>query len=286
MKKLLKIPRMWIQALFFVLTNGYVAGFLNAKIYKGNLKRICVPGLNCYSCPGALGACPIGALQAVISSSQYKISCYIFGFFLVVGTLLGRAVCGFLCPFGWIQDLVYKIPLGKKKTGDKRKNLPGHRILIWFKYVVLLVLVLLLPMFVKTEFGAGIPWFCKYLCPSGTLFGALPLSMDEMIAQNMKGLFGWKFSILVVLLLLSLFYYRPFCKYLCPLGAVYGFFHKFSLFRLSVEEEKCVSCGKCEAKCKMGIAPNRTPDSMECIRCGECVKECPTGALQLGFGKK
>lgn len=283
-----KIPwyikgRMWLQALFFVITNGYVAGFLNAKIYKGQLKRICVPGLNCYSCPGAMGACPIGALQSVISSAEYKFSCYIFGFFLVVGTLLGRGVCGFLCPFGWVQDLLYKIPLGKKKDGTKRKNLPGHKVLIWLKYAVLLGLVLLLPMLVKTEYGAGIPWFCKYLCPSGTLFGAVPLlSGDEFLRQSLGFLFGWKCFVLVVLLFLSVLFYRPFCKYLCPLGAAYGLFNSFSLFRVQVEQESCISCGKCHQTCPMDVDITKHPGSPECIRCGICVKECPTGALFLG----
>ena len=55
-----------VQLCWMALTNGYAAGFAKGTIYKGELKRVCVPGLNCYSCPGALGSCPIGSLQAVL----------------------------------------------------------------------------------------------------------------------------------------------------------------------------------------------------------------------------
>ena len=58
--------RTWIQAAWFALTNGYLRGYATGKIYTSNTKVLCVPGLNCYSCPGAMGACPIGSLQAVL----------------------------------------------------------------------------------------------------------------------------------------------------------------------------------------------------------------------------
>jgi hypothetical protein len=94
-----------VQLGFTILTNSYAAGFVQGKIYAGPLKKFCVPGLSCYSCPGALGACPVGALQAVITSRQFDFSFYVAGFLVMVGALRGRFVCGWLCPFGWIQDL-------------------------------------------------------------------------------------------------------------------------------------------------------------------------------------
>ena len=111
--------RLLCQAAWFALTNGYAAGFLEKKIYTGKLKSLCVPGLNCYSCPGALAGCPIGSLQAVLSSSSFTVSCYVLGFLMMFGTLLGRFICGWLCPFGLVQDLLHKIPFPGKK-----KNLP------------------------------------------------------------------------------------------------------------------------------------------------------------------
>ena len=78
MAKKQKNIRLWFQAAWFAVTNGYAKGFLEGKIYKGQIKYVCVPGLNCYSCPGALGSCPIGSLQAVLDSGKFRVSCYVF----------------------------------------------------------------------------------------------------------------------------------------------------------------------------------------------------------------
>jgi len=110
---LAKYKRRLVQLFSAVLTNSYWPGFTTGKIYSGAIKNACVPGLNCYSCPGALGACPIGSLQAVAADRKYDFSFYIAGFLALTGLVLGRLVCGWLCPFGLIQELIYKIPSPK-----------------------------------------------------------------------------------------------------------------------------------------------------------------------------
>ena len=188
---------------------------------------------------------------------------------------MGRFVCGWLCPFGLVQDLLHKIPLFHKK-----KNLPGHRFLRYGKYLVLGVFVILLPMTVVGVTGMGDPWFCKYICPSGTLFGGLPLLASNPTLRAAAGwLFSWKTLLLVAIVLLSIRYYRPFCKYLCPLGALYGMFNPVSLYRLRVDQSECVHCGKCQQVCGMDIPVWEKPNSIECIRCGSCKASCPTGAI-------
>ena len=144
--------RTWVQLGWTALTNGYAAGFLRGKIYKGPSKAICLPGLNCYSCPGALGACPIGAFQSVLASREYRFAFYVVGFLMFVGALVGRFVCGWLCPFGLVQDLLHKIPLGKK-----RKKLPGDRWLKYLKYVILAGFVILLPLTILMWWGRDSP---------------------------------------------------------------------------------------------------------------------------------
>lgn len=274
--------RLWVQLVFTALTNGYVMGFLKGKIYMGPLKNLCVPGLNCYSCPGALGSCPLGSLQAVLGSRNYKISFYLLGFFMVIGSVFGRFVCGWLCPFGLVQDLLHKIPVP-----FKRKNLPGHRILIYLKYGVLALFVLLLPLLVTDFLGQGSPWFCKYICPSGTLFAGIPLVLANKTLQQAVGfLFNWKLLILAVFLVGSVVIYRPFCKYLCPLGAIYSLFQPIAFYRYEVEAEKCTGCGKCQKACGMEIAVWKEPNSRECIRCGECIKSCSHGAICSNIRKK
>lgn len=65
--------RLFVQAAFAALSNGYIKGFANGKIFEGDSKFLCVPGMNCYSCPGALGACPIGSLQATLNAREYRV---------------------------------------------------------------------------------------------------------------------------------------------------------------------------------------------------------------------
>ncbi len=276
-RKSISKMRLAVQLIFTALTNGYIVGFLQGKIYQGPGKKLCLPGLNCYSCPGALGACPIGSLQAVIGSPKHNISFYIIGFFLFTGAILGRVVCGFLCPFGLVQDLLYKIPFIKK-----RKNMPGHKVLVWIKYVILALFVVILPMFAVSAFGVSEPWFCKYICPSGTLFGGVPLiAVNEGLQQALGGLFVWKITLLGVILLWSLWVYRPFCKYLCPLGAIYGWFNPIALSRFRLDKDACIDCKKCKAVCPMDIPVYAKPNSAECIKCGKCVQACPTECIHV-----
>ena len=284
MGRLRKNLRLMVQACWTALTNGYVYGYLEGKIYKGQAKNICVPGLNCYSCPGAFGACPIGALQAVLDSSTFKVSCYVLGFLMMFGSLFGRFICGWLCPFGLVQDLVHKIPLFKKL---KRKNLPGHKYLIYLKYVILVLFVIILPSVIKDATGAGSPWFCEYICPSGTLMGGIPLVIANTgLRTAIGGRFFWKVALLCACLICDLIVYRPFCKYICPLGAIYGLFNPISLYRFEIDKAACVKCGACQNACKMDIKVYEEPNSRECIRCGECKKACPKGAIKCHSMKK
>ena len=196
----------------------------------------------------------------------------------MLGVLLGRFICGFLCPFGWFQELLHKIPTKKFST----KKLKPLR---YLKYAVLLVMVFLLPAFLVNDVGMGDPFFCKYLCPQGVMEGAIPLSLaNSGIRSALGSLFTWKFGILLAVIVLSVIFYRPFCKWLCPLGAFYALFNRVSLFQIKVDKNKCVSCGKCAKACKMDVDVTKAPNHTECIRCGMCIRTCPTGAVRFRYG--
>ncbi len=265
-----------VQVGFTVLSNGYAFGFAQGKIYRGALKYACSPGLSCYSCPGALLSCPLGALQALLNQRGFQIPFAALGVLFVFGSLLGRAVCGWLCPFGLVQDLLHRIPLFRK-----RKQLPGHRVLKYGKYAVLLLLVFAGSAFVWDGMVKS-PAFCKYLCPSGTLFGAIPLlSVNDSLRSQAGGLFLWKAAVLIAVILLAVKVFRPFCQYLCPLGAIYGLFNRFSLVQIRWDSAACTSCGACEHACPAGLCREQISVSPECIRCGKCVDACPAHCLRF-----
>ncbi len=263
-----------IQLYAALLTNANLKGFGSGKIYQGKLKSLCAPGLNCYSCPGASAACPLGALQNALASSGKTIPYYIFGILILFGFLFGRWICGFLCPFGLIQDLLHKI-----KT-PKIKKSRFTRILSYLKYVILVVFVVILPLiYAKDALDFPLPAFCKYICPSGTLLGAGGLLVNEENAPMLAmlgPLFTWKFCLLVLFILGSIFLYRFFCRFFCPLGALYGLFNRISLLGMKVDEKSCTDCGICVGKCHMDI---RRVGDHECISCGDCIDACPTNAI-------
>ena len=269
------------QSFWFLLTNSFFEGFKTGKIYGGKWKQLCVPGMNCYSCPGAKGSCPIGALQAVIGSPKFKFSYYVVGFLFFVGALIGRGVCGYLCPFGLMQDLLHKIPFVKKIETFK-----GDRALRKAKYLILLVFVILLPLFLVDIIGQGAPYFCKLICPVGMMEGGIPLVLMNKSMRGAIGfLYAWKGLILILTIFLSIVIYRPFCKYICPLGAIYSLFNSVSLFRYTLDHQKCIHCGRCKAVCEMQCDPVKNCNDLECIRCGECKNVCPVDAIACGITK-
>ena len=261
----LQTKRKLTQLFTAFLYNADVVNFTDQSINQSPTKGICVPGLNCYSCPGAIGSCPLGSLQFAISQIPNKLPFYIVGTLLIIGTLLGRLVCGFICPFGFIQEILYKIPTPKIK-----KNKITRKLSI-LKYLFLVIFVIILPVVLLS------PAFCKYICPAGTLEGGIPLVLFGNKFDNLVGfLFNWKLILLFIIIILVIFIYRGFCKFICPLGAIYSLFNKYSIFGIMVDENKCIKCNKCVRVCKMDI---RKVNDRECINCGECIDSCPTNAI-------
>ena len=264
LRSLVPTKRRLIQVYSALLFNANLKGYIQGGMFEGSAKVICSPGINCYSCPGAIGTCPLGALQQQLGGKSFPF--YILGIIFLYALMFGRTICGWMCPVGLIQDLLHKI-----KTPKLKKSVVS-RTLSYFKYVVLVLFVFILA-------GFGIyPAFCKYICPAGILegaFGLLPQN-DWALLSSIGSLFTWKFALLISIFVACIFIYRAFCRFICPLGAIYSLFNRFSFFGIKLNRDKCTNCGKCISKCKLDI---KHVGDHECISCGECIDVCPTKAI-------
>ncbi len=271
LKRICPSKRKLMQLYLALLFNANLKGFVSGRIYSENGKVWCAPGINCYSCPGAVGACPLGSLQGSYSADHSTLF-YVLGILLLYAILFGRMICGWACPFGLIEELLYKI------KSPKLKKSPVTRVLSFFKYAILVLFVGIVPiMYAFRNFP--LPSFCKYICPIGTIEGGLGLLSNKFNEGNLAllgPLFTWKFILMVSIVVGSIFIFRLFCRFLCPLGAFYGLFNRFSVFGVKVDESKCTHCNLCIAHCKVDI---RHVGDQECINCGECIDVCPTKAI-------
>ena len=256
---LLTARRRWVQALSFVFMNSFV---LQA------LKAVPCPGMNCYACPGAILACPIGTLQHFAILRQVPF--YTLGVLSVIGVLVGRLSCGWLCPFGWLQELVFGL--------RRRLHLSRWRIserLRWLPFLSLIVLVGIVPLLTRE------PWFSK-LCPVGTLQAGIPiLLIDAELRAQAGALFVLKVAILLALICWMLRTKRPFCRLVCPLGAVWSPFNRLSVLHVAIDDARCTGCGECRRVCPVDISICEDAASMRCVRCMECVRACPEAAIRL-----
>ena len=268
----METARKWVQALWFFLANGFWGFPVTGNLYQGPMKVICSPGLNCYSCPAATTYCPIGSLQQLLlgirmslMSGQFYFGAFVLGSMGMLGAVFGRFICGWACPFGFIQELLHKIP-------SKKYGIPI--LLNWLKYAFLLLFVVVLPLVLVNDFGMGSPWFCKYVCPAGTLEAGIPmLILRPELRETVGWLFVNKMVILIGFIIWSVLASRPFCRTTCPLGAFYALFSRYQLIKLQLNEDNCTKCGACHKVCPVEIKFNETPDNCECVNCMRCMTE-------------
>ncbi len=266
------MKRRIIQFISLIITNSYFTSIPTASFYQGTLKGACVPILNCYACPLAWGSCPIGTLQHFIIVRALPF--YLIGVLGLVGLVGGRWACGWLCPFGWFQEFVYKLKVPKIKAPD------------WLRHMKYVILVLVVGVVTWVTFE---PWFCKF-CPAGTLEAGLPwlawAARGSDYAEGMTfttGIFALKVFMLVALVALAAVLQRPFCRFACPLGALFGLANKFSLLQLDFDLdtcaiayaqgsdfENCAKCMHCSKNCPMGLKAPEQIGSVDCIRCMNC----------------
>lgn len=249
------------------------------------------PFLNCQACEMATGACPIGQIQGFLAARRFP---FLVLFFLITtGLMLGRWVCGWLCPFGFFLDIVDRISVNKVKF---------PYLFSIVKFYMLGITVLLGLFFGLFMFTTVYP-FCSFVCPSGLVYGLLPYyatTASKEFKEVLSNPGGNPIAFFIILfhsiLLLGYFLIsvltrgRFFCKYLCPLGAFLGLFNRISFVKIAHIEAMCDNCGLCTKTCPMEIDLSKGDflTVSNCIRCSTCVHECRRGARkwQFGFGWK
>jgi len=238
-----------------------------------------IPGcvFHCYSCPWSSFACPVGvaANYAALWPAAREVPYLLLGVLLIVGAVSGSLVCGWACPFGFLQDLLGK--LTKQKLA-----LPG-----WaghFRYVVLVGLLLALPLWLGYQgirFEDQTLSICR-LCPAGALEAGVPYSIQSVL-QGGPWLMSWyKAVILAVFVGLALLVHRPWCRLFCPLGGLLALFNRLSLFHLQFNREECTECSLCRSRCSMGVKVDLQLNAPGCVRCLECLK---CGAIEPVFAR-
>ncbi len=248
--------RLWVQIAFLVV-------WLDPLAIR--MHTMCSPVFHCYACPLATFACPIGVIAQFSALGLFPFVAV--GLLILVASTLGSLICGWVCPFGLLQDLAARVPTPRLKIPQ------------WMgygRYVMLFGAVILVPYF----FGEGHPLFICRICPAGFLEKAVP----DMVTAAIKGNpIPWpnaiKISIISVFVIAIFITIRPWCRILCPLGVIFAFFNRISVFSMNLKEHDCTQCGRCRTLCTYGVQPDKTPNSDNCLRCLECTK-CGPAALQ------
>lgn len=236
------------------------------------LKKFCVPGYNCRYCVGAVTGCPVASMCNFFGKGLKAVPFYVVLTFLLISLMLARIICGWLCPMGLIQDLLYRIPTPKlpKSVWTKR--------LSYLKYVVLAIFVIAIPIYMVNVYGKGAHYLCHNFCVV-----TLPAAVAGLAKAKTSLLNTPRVLLGIMVFGSAIFIYRTFCRFLCPLGAWYSLFNKISIYAIKVDEKKCINCKKCIRTCLMDC---EKVGDRECIACGKCLPGCPTKAISYGLRYK
>ncbi|MHC1605003.1 MAG: 4Fe-4S binding protein [Candidatus Methanofastidiosia archaeon] len=261
-KRTLEKKRRYHQILSLIIFNLGAIGIF--------AKHLIAPGLHCYACPWATAGCPIGLLQNWIMLGE--IPYYLLGSLFAVFALVGRAFCGWACPFGFLHDIIHMLP-GRK--ADVRFNRTSY---------ITRTIVFALMIFFAWDFSwkAGTTLFCK-VCPAGFIEAAVPFRVVHGVPPD--PLFVARIVIFMGLVMIVLVISRFWCRFLCPLGHLAGHFNSLSFVKLQIDKKSCNMCGRCEKVCPMGVNPVKG-NNTNCILCGKCVDNCPTNAITISTPQK
>lgn len=199
-----------------------------------------------------------------------------FGILCGITFLFGRIFCGWCCAFGAVNDWIYRISVFlQSRLGKKLPKMPESWTLVLqkLKYVVLLAVLI-----------------CCFYGKSGWITGHSPWTVFSLLVGKNFRPAGYGIAIVLFLLLLMgmAVEERFFCRFFCPMGAIFSLLPELPFTALRRDEKNCIqNCSACRRSCPVGIKLGE--DSLqagECIRCGRCMQVCPRGNIRPGTGSK
>lgn len=262
-------PMRWFRK---IVAERWRVQLLFAVAFLGplGLRIHAIPGcvFHCYACPLATFACPVGV--AAKFASLHMIPLMVLGVVVAAGAFAGSLVCGWACPFGFLQDIFDRVP-------TRKIRLPNW--LGYGRYVVLIVAVGVVPYLWGAD---NYLYICRF-CPAGAIEAGLPMTLRGAAGGEVAAtMSAAKWGILIVFVLSAVFIYRPWCRVFCPLGGVLALFNRVSIFHLRFDRIACTRCNLCRSRCPMGQAVDISANTAGCIRCGECTA---CGAIVPDMGR-
>ncbi|MBD3191992.1 MAG: 4Fe-4S binding protein [Candidatus Heimdallarchaeota archaeon] len=237
--------------------------------------------------------------QEMISNGVFPF--LVFGISLLIGGIFGRMLCGWVCPFGFFQDIMKLVPVKKWKISKPlNKGLRDIRSVIFWCVIIVTGFVGYRELINEPiDFGVfqNQPW--TPFNPAATLFVMFfymvfwkhyPGGTEDFKIGDWRFMFYFRIILLLVFVGLSIFIPRFYCRYICPIGYVMGYTAKYSLIGIARNPARCTRCGACEDMCEavsmqvpiLDYSYERVRDT-NCINCGACLDACPHGAIYFKF---
>ena len=271
----LRFKRLISQVFFFFIVN---LGYRIENVFPGLKTGFCYPLFYCHACPAATSACPIRAIEIGVFKGNWNWRFILYPILIIgfVGVITGRAICGWACPIGLLQRATGKVPRKLKKKYPKIKKIGQLKIEPYFryiKYIVFLGLVVVTPIIIGFMFTD--------ICPIGYLVGTIPITVLNPGQFLPNEFFYIALAVFILFIILIFLIERGWCRYFCPIGAMFAPFNKISIYHVNVNKDECIHCNACTLVCPMAIdIPNMNRD-LECILCGKCIDACPKNVISF-----
>lgn len=241
---------------------------MKKNLYKIQMLRFIVQILFLFLLPGLftfvfsqIGKIYTGMIKGNTSFIAVSVQTLSVVSVILLTIAFGRFFCGWICAFGTMNDIIHIISEKIFKINYKISP-KADSILKYLKYIILLFIIAFMWTLGTNAFSSSSPW---------DAFAEIT-QFPEVINNYSIG-----FALLILIMIGAFFIERFFCRYLCPLGALFSIISKIRIFKISKPNDKCGKCRLCTFKCSMGIDLYKM-DSVkngECINCLKCVEVCP-----------